>query len=96
MFGTRFPTRSPSTRILYRFESAVKTSAFPTRRTRQGLSEEDIKNLAYPDSNIEVSDPMGQGITNVIAYLQPASISPLCQGHLAGDHRSHQRACRGR
>lgn len=76
----KIPNQISINKNLYRFESAVKTSAFPHKVYKAGaLADDDVRNLAYPDSNIEVNDPMGQGIANVIAYLQPASISPYAK-----------------
>ena len=76
----KIPNQLSINKNLYRFETAVKGSAFPHKVYKRGaLSDEDVRKLSYPDSNISVSDNAGQGIGNLIGYLQPANISPYAK-----------------
>lgn len=72
----KVPNQISINKSLYRFESSVKASAFPHKvYDARALDAEDIKKLSYPDSNIAVNDFSGQGVNNLIGYLQPANIS---------------------
>lgn len=76
----KIPNQISINKNLYRFETAVKSSAYPHKVYRkEALSREEIDKLSFPDSNIAVSDPMNQGIQNLVMYLQPASISPYAK-----------------
>lgn len=73
----KIPNQISINKNLYRFESSVKASAFPHKvYSRHALTDEDVKRLSYPDSNIGVDDRNFQGVSGLIGYLQPASISP--------------------
>ena len=73
----KIPNQISINKNLYRFESSVKASAFPHKVfNRHALTDEDVKRLSYPDSNIGVDDRNFQGVSGLIGYLQPASISP--------------------
>ncbi len=72
----KIPNQISINKNLYRFESAVKSSAFPHKVYRaDAMNAEEVKKLAYPDSNIALTDYAGQGVDKLIAYLQPAQIS---------------------
>lgn len=76
----KIPNQLSINKNLYRFECAVKSSAFPHKVYNAGALEEgDIKKLSYPDSNIAVQDLTGGGVDKLIGYLQPASISPYAK-----------------
>ena len=76
----KIPNQIAINKSLYRFESAVKASAYPHKvYNSSALSAEDVKKLNYPDSNIAVSDFSGQGVEKLVSYLQPASISPYAR-----------------
>jgi len=73
----KIPNQIAINKSLYRYEAAIKANAYPHKVfNTSALSAEDVKRLSYPDSNIGVSDFSGQGVEKLVAYLQPASISP--------------------
>lgn len=76
----KIPNQLSINKNLFRFEAAVKSSAFPHKiYNSNAISDEDVKKLSYPDSNIPVDDRMDSGIDKFIRYLQPANISPYAK-----------------
>jgi len=76
----KIPNQLSINKNLYRFESAVKTSAFPHKvYDAAAINATEVKKLSYPDSNIAVRDSSGKGVANLLSYLQPANISPYAR-----------------
>lgn len=76
----KIPNQLSINKNLYRFECAVKSSAFPHKVYNAGaLTEGEVEKLNYPDSSIAVQDLGGAGVEKLVGYLQPASISPYAK-----------------
>ena len=76
----KIPNQISINKNLYRFESAIKSSAFPHKvYDRTAFADTDIKALSIPDSNIAVDDLQHVGVDKLIHYLQPANISPYAK-----------------
>lgn len=72
----KIPNQISINKNFYRFESSVKSGAFPHKVYLQNsIDPSEIEKLRYPGSEIAVKAAMGQPIDGIIKYLQPGSIS---------------------
>lgn len=74
----KIPNQISVNKNLYRFETAVKNSAYP-HKVYDSMALENPELLQYPDSAIAVQNVSGRGVGDLVAYLQPANISPYAR-----------------